>query len=390
MSELNNIWDNSWDTFGKDIGKASSKFRQEPINATDFFRDYLHTPLFPRQQRIVDAVFTDDFQDISTLKNEFYIGHGKRCIAATTKLKDEITKEIKTVKEWATLNRTINIKSLKWNNVTKRHKTIITKSGVPFKKGNTELFKVTTKSNLTIIVSKEHLFKTTNGWEALGELKLGDKILVNQSTTNILSNHKEVERINKIKLTMKGQKKSKKHVASFKKCVNLGRFEKGKLPWNKGKINNYSEETRFKMGSGKRNKKESLITRIRKSIANKRLKHHTPDCVCSCCKTMRNETRFVCKPHFYKGLVMHSSWETRYAEYLDRNSIVWKYEPKMFTTSEGGFIPDFYLPETKEFIEIKGYLRETAKLKLNAFRKEFPSIKLTVLFEDDLKLMGII
>ena len=78
MSELSNIWEDSWNTFEKDIGKATSKFRQEPVGAGEFFRDYLHTPLFPRQQRIVDAVFTGDFQNISTLKNEFYIGHGKR------------------------------------------------------------------------------------------------------------------------------------------------------------------------------------------------------------------------------------------------------------------------------------------------------------------------
>jgi hypothetical protein len=50
------------------------------------------------------------------------------------------------------------------------------------------------------------------------------------------------------------------------------------------------------------------------------------------------------------------------------------------------YFPDFYLPETEEYIEIKGYKTERDEAKWKYFPKDK---KLTILFGTELKELGI-
>lgn len=87
--------------------------------------------------------------------------------------------------------------------------------------------------------------------------------------------------------------------------------------------------------------------------------------------------------------LMRSSYEKAYAEYLLANNIDFYYEPKKFALSNGQYyVPDFYLPETKEYIEIKGYLTNIAAVKYDLFKKDYPNIKWQILYKKDLELMG--
>jgi len=80
---------------------------------------------------------------------------------------------------------------------------------------------------------------------------------------------------------------------------------------------------------------------------------------------------------------LDSSYEVRYAEYLDKNNIKWirntKRFPYIFENKERNYIPDFYLVEANEYIETKGYKTEQDKAKWS----HFPH-KLKVLFKEDL------
>ena len=93
------------------------------------------------------------------------------------------------------------------------------------------------------------------------------------------------------------------------------------------------------------------------------------------------------KGQYYKKSYMRSSWEVGFAKYCIINHIKYKYEPKAFEIiykyegdkKEGTYRPDFYLPETNEYIEIKGYWRDDAKIKFDAFKKQYPNINIKIL-----------
>ncbi len=96
------------------------------------------------------------------------------------------------------------------------------------------------------------------------------------------------------------------------------------------------------------------------------------------------------KRYYYKNIYFKSSYEYKYALYLDKNNIKWQYEAKSFDLGNTSYRPDFYLSETDEWIEIKGWWRPDAKIKFDLFRAKFPNIKIIVLYKNDLIKEGIL
>jgi hypothetical protein len=106
----------------------------------------------------------------------------------------------------------------------------------------------------------------------------------------------------------------------------------------------------------------------------------------------RHPTRIWRNPVHYN---FRSKWELAYAQYLTVHKIQWLYEPFCFFVGEGpwtgkGYCPDFYLPATQEFIEIKGKWLGGAEAKVAQFRFLYPQYKLTILHENELVNLGII
>ena len=91
-----------------------------------------------------------------------------------------------------------------------------------------------------------------------------------------------------------------------------------------------------------------------------------------------------------KLVKVRSSYEKVYADSLRLKGIPFEYEQKVFKLSNGkSYIPDFYLPNTDEFIEIKGYASDEQLKKYELFRKEYPDIKWSMLKTEDLKDLGL-
>jgi hypothetical protein len=94
--------------------------------------------------------------------------------------------------------------------------------------------------------------------------------------------------------------------------------------------------------------------------------------------------------HNYKGVDLHGKWELRYAQYLDRNEIKWERCKTSFSYEFEGkqrkYTPDFYLIETNEYVEIKGYKTPKDEAKWSQFPK---SETLLVLMKKELKNLGI-
>lgn len=60
----------------------------------------------------------------------------------------------------------------------------------------------------------------------------------------------------------------------------------------------------------------------------------------------------------YKGYHFRSRLEARWAVFFDALGLNWEYEPEGYQTSEGWYLPDFYLPKFDCFVEIKSKLHE--------------------------------
>jgi hypothetical protein len=69
-----------------------------------------------------------------------------------------------------------------------------------------------------------------------------------------------------------------------------------------------------------------------------------------------------CKNYIYKGHTLKGKWELITAMWLDSLNVLWERDIKPFPYFWDGkwrnYFPDFYLPEYKIYIEVKGFKRE--------------------------------
>lgn len=83
---------------------------------------------------------------------------------------------------------------------------------------------------------------------------------------------------------------------------------------------------------------------------------------------------------------LRSSYEIRVAKMLDNLEISWDYESKIFDIPELNttYRPDFYLPELDIWWEVKGWMHEKAKQKLEIFFNKYSDIYLQIIREKDI------
>lgn len=184
-----------------------------------------------------------------------------------------------------------------------------------------------------------------------------------------------------------------------KRCKSCSK--KGKLNPTFGKTNKWGEHTaeakrKIREGNIGKQRSKDYINWLKENHPL-RGKHHTDKTKLKMSKKKRGKNN----PHYgkppthgyriyYKGICMRSSWEVAYARYLNRNYLKWLYESRTFDLGDMTYIPDFYLPKTNEYIEIKGYWRGNAKKKFNLFKKLYPNIKISLLQKKELGLLKVI
>lgn len=109
----------------------------------------------------------------------------------------------------------------------------------------------------------------------------------------------------------------------------------------------------------------------------------------------KNASMFGKKPSKYKsgkyrGIKMRSSWEIAYAKYLDKQNVKWQYEPKTFDLGNSTYTPDFYLPDSDTYVEIKGRWYKDAEKKFKLFQKKYYSANILLLTRKELRKMKVI
>lgn len=74
--------------------------------------------------------------------------------------------------------------------------------------------------------------------------------------------------------------------------------------------------------------------------------------------------------------VMRSNWEANFARVLTVHGIKWDFEPRLFSfpikRGTKAYMPDFYLTETDEWVEVKGWMDDKSRIKIKRFKKYYP------------------
>lgn len=94
-----------------------------------------------------------------------------------------------------------------------------------------------------------------------------------------------------------------------------------------------------------------------------------------------------------REIKVQGTWELKYAEYLNENSILWTRGKFLSYKNEGivhTYRPDFYLIETDEYVEIKGYMWKNDETKMKLVKEQNPDTKILILMKDELSSLGIL
>lgn len=141
-----------------------------------------------------------------------------------------------------------------------------------------------------------------------------------------------------------------------------------------------SEETRKKLSENRRKRSPEL---------NKQIGLKTSETIKRKVQNGEWHSSLAKKMHLeYNGYKFHGTWEVEYAKYLDSKNIKWIRNTAnfeyTFENKKRRYTPDFYLPDTNEYVEIKGFktLKDAAKWK------DFPG-KLIVLQRKELLTLGV-
>jgi len=100
---------------------------------------------------------------------------------------------------------------------------------------------------------------------------------------------------------------------------------------------------------------------------------------------------YICKGNgaYYKNIWMRSTWEIKFARFLDLSGYKWFYEPKRFNLKNTTYTPDFYIPIWDLYIEIKGYKWKSWEKKFNLFKRLYPKVRIKVFSKKKLEILGI-
>lgn len=67
----------------------------------------------------------------------------------------------------------------------------------------------------------------------------------------------------------------------------------------------------------------------------------------------------------YKGILFRSKLEAEWAKFFDSLSIPWLYEPEGYQFTDGTmYLPDFWLPDSKQWFEVKGLMNDKDQHKM--------------------------
>jgi hypothetical protein len=90
------------------------------------------------------------------------------------------------------------------------------------------------------------------------------------------------------------------------------------------------------------------------------------------------------------GHFVRSSWEANIARYYKHIGVAYQYEPKIFyfigvKNGAVNYKPDFYLPDTDTYIEVKGQMTSVDRTKMKRMKKYHPDVKVQMIGAEEYK-----
>ena len=254
-----------------------------------------------------------------------------------------------------------------------------------------ELYTLIAENNSYIKASKDHHFLTENGWKKLEDINLGEKVLMKTQAKHLVFNTCKIcgKQIN-------GQKEgksnfcykcsarfyknpSKKDVREKIKAARIRFYQQGGKPWNYGmttKNNEIWKKTAEKISKALKGRTfEETYGYEKANEMKKKL---------SIRSSGENNPMFGRpSPHrkggFRKDLghYVRSNWEADFARILKLHNLKYQYEVKTFRLVRANgeiihYTPDFYVQSNNTFYEIKGWMHELDKEKIELFQEQYP------------------
>lgn len=76
-------------------------------------------------------------------------------------------------------------------------------------------------------------------------------------------------------------------------------------------------------------------------------------------------------PTWYGGIRFRSKLEAQWAKFLDYHNVPWVYEPDGYEFEDGTrYLPDFWLPDSHQWFEVKGVMTDKDMHKCDMLAKE--------------------
>jgi len=197
-----------------------------------------------------------------------------------------------------------------------------------------------------------------------------------------------------VKLTETHKKKIGK--ASLEMWKTPG-FRKKASESRKGRTVSY--ETREKISKSQKGVKKPYVSeynKTREKVSGWKHTEKTKELISQRSKGKNNgmygKTPTFSKYEEYRNgeisLKMRSSWEVKFAKYLDSLNRDWVYEKHTFDLGDCTYTPDFFSEEV--FYEVKGYMHKKAKEKIEKFKNMFPDKELILVDRKYMESIGLI
>lgn len=262
--------------------------------------------------------------------------------------------------------------------------------------GIKEVHRMRTNSGRFLDATLDHKIMTSNGWKSLGEVQVGDLVLVNPNVktqffricvdcgSQLDSHSSKSTRCYRCSARY-FKNPSKDHTRAAMSAAAQKRVQEGWTSWNYGLTVDTSEllrATGLKIGAALAGRDVwaekygvEEAARLRKERHKKgpesplfgKLPRHNPN------KGFREDL----------GHFVRSAWEADYARVLVYLGVEYQYEPRTFTLDNSGqlitYTPDFYILSENRFVEIKGYMRELDALKIRLFREQYPEYNFSLI-----------
>lgn len=261
------------------------------------------------------------------------------------------------------------------------------------KSGHKKVYRLRTSSGRYINATGGHRFMTTNGWQTLDEINVGDSVLINTKMKTLFYNScvdcqttitNKAERCYSCSARFHSNpsKQESREAISVKA---LERYKAGSLPWNYGLTRDSDDvlkETGDKISQALKGKTwEDVYGATEAQIRRAKLSRKMSGRGNHMFGRPTSHTRGGFREDL--GHYVRSSWEADYARILNYLGEPYAYEPKTFLLvrrdgSEMTYTPDFYLPNKDEYVEIKGFMRDLDQEKINLMAEQYPDICLTL------------